>query len=382
MQLVLTDADQRRINDAARALLSPLDQPVDRWRSDVLRHLTGIVDTDMGGFLLPAGDDPPYSLQNLPDEFGREYVEGFHSADRSVAAVQQEGSSLWSTRSLLQGFGLSEPDAWFESPEYRNFYSRFGIRDAIGYVVPGMAPQAESGPPGGPGGVPVTALLTCFHHEFGTERFGDAGFARLRLLLPALEAGIAGRVRFAWIMDAMHEAFDVVSDGLQILDADGGRPHMNAALLRMLAEEGEEETLRTAMRRVAGAVRMVLAGTRAEPAGEALETAKLEIRTRSARYALHGHLVGGAPLQAGPMILVSVVRLTRPVPSSPELRDRWGLSRQEARVAQQIARGGSNARIAAELDLSPATARHYTEAVFLKLGVHSRAEAVRRILAD
>lgn len=60
---------------------------------------------------------------------------------------------------------------------------------------------------------------------------------------------------------------------------------------------------------------------------------------------------------------------TRPVLS------RFHLTAREREVAELLARGRSNGEVAQRLGISKHTARHHTESVFAKLGVHSRAEA-------
>jgi DNA-binding NarL/FixJ family response regulator len=52
-----------------------------------------------------------------------------------------------------------------------------------------------------------------------------------------------------------------------------------------------------------------------------------------------------------------------------------GLTGREVEVLRLVARGMSNAAIAAELVLSRKTVGHHVEAVYAKLGVHSRSAA-------
>jgi DNA-binding NarL/FixJ family response regulator len=57
------------------------------------------------------------------------------------------------------------------------------------------------------------------------------------------------------------------------------------------------------------------------------------------------------------------------------LQMRYGLTAREMEVATLLSRGRSNTAIAAALHISTHTARHHTQRVLAKLGVHSRAEA-------
>jgi DNA-binding CsgD family transcriptional regulator len=57
------------------------------------------------------------------------------------------------------------------------------------------------------------------------------------------------------------------------------------------------------------------------------------------------------------------------------LQDRYGLTRRELEVATLLAQGRTNTAIADILHISTHTARHHTQRVLGKLGVHSRAAA-------
>lgn len=62
-----------------------------------------------------------------------------------------------------------------------------------------------------------------------------------------------------------------------------------------------------------------------------------------------------------------------------KLRNAFGFSEREVEVALMIADGFTNRQIAAALKLADGTARNYISAIYLKLGVDSRLEAIRKI---
>ena len=65
--------------------------------------------------------------------------------------------------------------------------------------------------------------------------------------------------------------------------------------------------------------------------------------------------------------------------ASASIAARYRLTAREAEVAVLLTAGRGNAAIAAALRISPHTARHHTQRVLAKLGVHSRAEAGARL---
>jgi DNA-binding CsgD family transcriptional regulator len=88
------------------------------------------------------------------------------------------------------------------------------------------------------------------------------------------------------------------------------------------------------------------------------------------------HPTGNAPLRS------AAVEDALATPSSSELQSRYGLTDREAQVAKLLVQRRTNAEIASTFGISLHTARHHTESVLLKMGVHSRAaveRAVRRV---
>lgn len=69
-------------------------------------------------------------------------------------------------------------------------------------------------------------------------------------------------------------------------------------------------------------------------------------------------------------------------PSRPaRLQRNYGLTTREVEVAELLESGLSNVAVAQRLGISPHTARHHTQRVLVKLGVHSRAAAAARLRA-
>jgi len=89
--------------------------------------------------------------------------------------------------------------------------------------------------------------------------------------------------------------------------------------------------------------------------------------------AIRGTLIGQTfvdPSVAGKMLAMAAGTMPRPIESSaPEIRPR------EKEILILIARGLSNADIAAELYLSEGTVRNYASALFNRIGVTDRTQA-------
>lgn len=69
----------------------------------------------------------------------------------------------------------------------------------------------------------------------------------------------------------------------------------------------------------------------------------------------------------------------RGAPSTTQLRVHYGMTQREAEVAKLLEEGCANLVIARRLGISPHTARHHTQRVLSKLGVHSRSAAGARL---
>lgn len=81
-----------------------------------------------------------------------------------------------------------------------------------------------------------------------------------------------------------------------------------------------------------------------------------------------------------PVIVVTVERRSPEYPLPYELKELFGLTPSEARVALLLASRKSNREIARELGVSEHTARRHTEKVLLKLNLHRRSDVQRALL--
>jgi DNA-binding CsgD family transcriptional regulator len=181
---------------------------------------------------------------------------------------------------------------------------------------------------------------------------------------------------------ALLRALDAMDQGLAFYDCGGALVHANRAVQRILEASPSSARLRAEIEHFAialcGVVRLRgLSGhTLAEP------IAVQELPADEERYRLRGSYVGLDLFRRGGSVLVALERPGPTLPGADALRERFGLSRQESRIACELARGRSNVQIAAALGISPHTARTHTQRVLEKLGARGRAEVAARLLVD
>ncbi len=104
-----------------------------------------------------------------------------------------------------------------------------------------------------------------------------------------------------------------------------------------------------------------------------------EIRLPEAAYRVRGSVLPAASGASVPAIVVMLERVDA-LPTDGVLREHFGLTAKEVRVARLLAEGMTNTELAGALTISPHTARHHTEAVLSKLSVPSRRVVRERLL--
>ena len=114
------------------------------------------------------------------------------------------------------------------------------------------------------------------------------------------------------------------------------------------------------------------------------EARELMARLRASVFEMRAHrarLRGDAhePAPDGLVRLNGRATPAAPPPAAVNLHIEYGMTPREIEVALLLTKGCSNRTIAHRLGISPHTARHHTQRVLIKLGVHSRAEAGARL---
>lgn len=204
-------------------------------------------------------------------------------------------------------------------------------------------------------------------------------------ILRDLGSGIAEGLRrlAARQADAAAEGSAV---GTLLYDTEGRMLSLDAAASRWLGElvgRGWGGTT-TELSKATPELSMIFAAvTRAPMVAASREgsPAVSRIRARSGRWivvsasSLH-HLDGSA----GPIAVT--IGPAKSSQIAPIIIEAYGLTPREQDITQAVARGLSNAEIAAALHLSPFTVRDHLKAVFAKVGVSTRGELVAKLFAD
>lgn len=208
----------------------------------------------------------------------------------------------------------------------------------------------------------------------------------LRLLHPAFDSGVRAAVRLHVARHALAAALDAVGEAVFLAGPLGEPFHVSPALTALLEADPDRETVRQRLRELAERVvrlawaRPISSLTSAEdpplPRGwqivEHFSTAAAAYRARAVSLdeALLGQqavVVNVEHLRTSPAL-----RTTGLPVREADLCEAFGLTPQEGRVALLLASRKRNAEIADALCVSLHTARHHTEHVLEKLGVHSR----------
>ena len=357
--LRLSATEVARLGRATELLVAPLEHAtIDEWRGAVNRALRELIGADSAGFLLPGTDGPllfseehdPAQLARYPDLSPPPLADGRNIWERLIEASV-------STMPIAYG---AHVDRYLESAYYNEYAAPNGAADTLCAMLPlgGADPRH-------------VASVQLWRERTTRRRFAERDRTLMMLLMPALRVGVelitrwhSRRAELASVLDSLDQAvLASTPDGVDVAET--------RALTAMLAADVDAASIRSALLRSKAAAATLHTPT-FDSTGRALH---FDIQTRLARYRIRSCVL----LDPRPIVLSMVERLT-PAPPSPEsLREQFGLTRAEVRVALLLADGCSNDTVATRLGISPFTARRHTERVLRKLGVSSRAAVAARI---
>lgn len=357
-----------RIARANALLLSPLDFPtVDGWRAAVNRHLSALLNADSAGFLLPLpGLAPVFSeehdavqLARYPDYPPPPWIDGTPLWEYAIRVGVSTVKEMYG-----HDYRLYENSAY-----HQEYAGANGAHDTLAAVHSLGGSDARG------------AAIMHFWHDKPTGRaFGERETAILRVVFPAFQAGAEMVARLGGLRNPILEVLDSLGYAVMVFDSAGRPLHRTSALTALLARDPESNMLLAEITAAIERFRGLGRRRGATDHGLIVAPAPGEVRTDLARYTMRVSLYSGEAGGTGAMILASIERST-PVPRpDADLRDRFGLTPAEIRVARLIAEGRSNGEIADALFISPHTARRHTERVLHKLEARSRAGVAAKVL--
>jgi DNA-binding CsgD family transcriptional regulator len=365
MTLTLTNADQQALIRASRLLTSPLEfADADAWRAAVNRELKALMVGDSAAFILPGVGGAVFLSEEHDPAEGAKYV-GLEPPTVS------SGQSIWEraveqrvcTTESLYGRGI---DRYFRSGYYNEYAGANGARRALAAMVP-LAPGKPT-----PAHMANVSIWRSWTSGRDGGHFGARETQLLELLLPSLCAGVEALLQWQQHRVNLLQAIDLLGHAVQVYDQRGEVVHETLAMSAEISADSETTALRAALLRIARSSQSART-----PIGVASPPV-VELRTARARYRARATMYGTAH-ERDPLILVSLERLTPVGPSAEAVRQRFGLTPSETRVALMLAAGRSNADIATALGTRASTARRHTEHVLRKLNVRTRAAVGPRL---
>lgn len=364
----------RRFQRLERVLLSPVDHepPVDReeveaWSLRIDHELATLLQTDKSMLILPREDCTLVSaigMELATREALARCVAGSSAGrnryedpllDRKMERLRRARLRVWNRRMSERISRIANA----EIPFYQEVMRPAGLRR---YDVAGVPTRFGM------------ACLLAFHARPQENPFGESSLDLFRLLLPSFTAGLRALELHVEASGLAGVGLDRVGAGIALFGPNGAELHRNRTLCRWLDAEAGCPALPRAIEEVRrGTARAIerpgaRSGAARMPGGASTRT----VTGDAGRYRASGSLTSGWGGLDRTLVLITVDRLDRLLPTASELVARFGLTEREAEVALLIAEGGSNREVAGALGISRHTVRNHAQRIFDKLGIRSR----------
>lgn len=367
MKLSLASQDQTLLATAMSTLVSPLVQPsFKHWQREVNRSLRPLLGADKTSFMCPIDDREIRSESDavssaVLDDYVRER---FPAADRRWGIRRRSLELGAFNRATLYGNRLGE---LYRSEYYNEYLAPLGAYDVLGLAACfGASDRA--------------ALIYCHHDRPTGRHFGKRGLALMRLLYPAFKSGIHAARSLLGQRHSVTQITDAMPSGVMLADSHGRILHRNTALQQMTQAERSWSDVE---REIHAALRACLVTITARRAvrPNILEPQRTLRRVRGAHasYTVNAVPIHSDPLATDAQVVIVVERIEPPAFPEHALRARYRLTARELDVVRLLSEGLHNVELAMRLGISDSTARHHTESVLLKLGLHSRAQVAGAI---
>ncbi|MBX6331752.1 MAG: helix-turn-helix transcriptional regulator [Gemmatimonadaceae bacterium] len=179
-------------------------------------------------------------------------------------------------------------------------------------------------------------------------------------------------------MTSDYQLLEALRLGIRVVSRRGEVLYENARLRQLLREDDDPEMLESAVRALNASVMSAAAELPVITEGGVQQDTT--VATATGRYFISVAAAGAGEPADDWVLVVSVERVVTALPSTAELRARFGLTQREAEVALLLAHGSDNGTIAQSLGVSGHTARHHTERILAKLGIRTRSGVMAAIV--
>lgn len=361
MTFTLSSRDVSQLQAAMEAILSPIEQSSPQeWGVAVMREVKALLQADQALFALPLDG----SIHIIGD------------GERTEEAIGQYEADYWRTDLVIgkrrKALGLSvhhQDDLYLDGElEKDMLYNEWCVPNKL-FDTLGMAVDVSNGP--------IPAGVNVYRNRSRARRFGEKGKALMHLLLPAFKASVLSYGTLVGLRNAMTRMVDEIPVGACIFDRNGDVLHQNLALGIYYSEEREADALRSLVMRVG---KSLASGHAYDLKGTSSPTLAMcceQLHTISNSYLVRGSFLGCHELPDAAAIVVVEIRdsaAMRRRKSAEKVRSQFRLTHREIETALLLAQRMRADEIAKTLGISPHTARHHTENVFIKTGVTSRDE--------
>jgi len=340
---------------------TPEGEAQDRWGQAVARTIAAAVSAANAVLVVGFKHATQMYGKGVAEELNRTYTRPTSPDDSPL--FQHPHTGVWCRRADA---GLSDlPEQTYDRTPVPG-----GHYDAVGLTV-------DIGLPG------ARATVSCHHHPALTGEDVRRQTRVLEMLRPALAAGVRTRIVAGREQTALTRLVDALGEGAALYSSDGTVLHQNFALTQMMAEDPERGRLwrtMSAAAREAGHARVL--ADRADRVAAVGREVRQDVRIAGGRHRVRARVLASSTAHAPGLVAVLVDRAAAESTRAVTLQKQFGLTDRELDVTHLLSMGKSNADIARALGISPYTARHHTESVLSKLGVRSRAEVPRVVLAD
>lgn len=353
----------------------------ERWE-DVAHLFRDIFESPGGGLFMQdccTHDFRPISMYGLPDRYLASYSEYYSQTNAwALAGLQRPG---WTITDQSVDKIHNQSGAFAESEFHNDWLKPQGFRYGMGGTVRARGTEY-------------------FHYTIlrppDAPAYGDWEVEAFDILKPHLGRAVelGARVRgLEQRLSSHSDMLDRLPTGVLLLDHSGTVRHANRRAAGMM---GEGSPLRLhegrlvsetpgADGRLQKALSAALAFTRGKTSEEPC-SAIVSLPDGTYRMSvLPVPLSRARPLFADLSLVLAVFVSTpeEPAPLDPErLQVRYGLTRSEARLTSQLARGQDLKTAAASIGVAHETARGYLKNVFWKTGTKRQAELLGRLLSD